>query len=498
MTDASNAIIEWDPNSGGALPAHITGAMDELGTNIPERDRVPSLSYEGKVWSIIKDGNKQRLESANNDGDVVPIPVMRMVILNFAAERGRAYYEGEYDPAKAEAPKCWSADGKAPDPSVVEKMSASCNGCPMSVKGSKVRDGKELVACSSHRLIAVAPAFDIEGDALRLKIAVTSDYDKEISEHGWFAFRQYNDFLKSRGITHTGLVVTKVKFDGNVAYPKLLFALDRILTVEEVQQVKNALQNPKLEDLINERWTPAGGNGTPSNDSDIRPKPEDPNHIHAAGTVDEKWWDGVAWVDPWNTGPIAPPVSTLPPPPVDAAPKVAEKSGLEKAADDGWAPHPQAPGYHYKGQEVVADADLEARYAGNAPASADTAPSSAPDATQESSAPTSDSGQTVTTAASPSEPPVAQPDPMDAARADGWVAHPEAPGYHYKGQEVVDDATLAARYAGNSASTSTAGSTPTGAGTTETAASAGGGAAATPNATGEVPADVADLLNKWS
>jgi hypothetical protein len=37
-------------------------------------------------------------------------------------------------------------------------------------------------------------------------------------------------------------------------------------------------------------------------------------------------------------------------------------------------------------------------------------------------------------------------DPMVAARADGWIAHPSAPGYHYKGQEVLPDAQVAAKY----------------------------------------------------
>lgn len=37
-------------------------------------------------------------------------------------------------------------------------------------------------------------------------------------------------------------------------------------------------------------------------------------------------------------------------------------------------------------------------------------------------------------------------DPMAAAQADGWVVHPDAAGFHYRGQEVVADAELATRY----------------------------------------------------
>jgi hypothetical protein len=35
---------------------------------------------------------------------------------------------------------------------------------------------------------------------------------------------------------------------------------------------------------------------------------------------------------------------------------------------------------------------------------------------------------------------------LDAAHADGWIAHPTSPGWHYKGQEVKSDADVAAMY----------------------------------------------------
>lgn len=384
------SVATWDPLSGAPLPAYLTDTLGELGTNIADRMSVPSLSYEGKTWAIHKDGNKTKLQVQNADGDMVPVPIMRLIILNYNPDRGRAYYPGLYNPATSSAPVCWSADGKFPDPSVKEKQSPACNGCPMSIKGSKVADGKELVACGSHRMIAVAPAFDLASDPLRLKIAVTSDYDKEIVEHGWFAFRQYADFLKSRGVTHTALVVTKVKFDMQAQYPKLLFALDRVLSPDEIGQMKVALANPKVAELLAEKWTAAGTAGTPIDDIDIapqpalqettpvgqiapqpvapvgRPKPTDSAHIAHAGTEYELWWDDTAWVKPWDgTAPVAPPAPVAPVAP--AAPVQPAHDPIASAEADGWIAHPDAPGHHYKGQEVVTNAELVTRYpAGNA------------------------------------------------------------------------------------------------------------------------------------
>jgi hypothetical protein len=73
-----------------------------------------------------------------------------------------------------------------------------------------------------------------------------------------------------------------------------------------------------------------------------------------------------AWVaeTPANTAaaPAAQPAAPSQPsaPPVTPAPVV--KHGLDAARDDGWLPHPTAPGWHYKGQEVKTDADVAALY----------------------------------------------------------------------------------------------------------------------------------------
>lgn len=504
----AGAVVAWDPNSGAALPDYLKNALEETGSNIQDRMSVPSLSYEGKVWQIVKNSNRQKLQMQNSDGDIVPVPVMRAVVLNYNGDRGRAYYEGTYNPSAVTAPKCWSADGKAPDDSVKEKMSALCQGCPMSVKGSKVDQGREMVACSSHRMLAVAPAFNLDDEPLRLKIAVTSDYDKELVDHGWFAFRQYVDFLKSKGISHTAMVVTKIKFDQNQAYPKLLFAIDRVLTAEEVQKVIPLTKSDAVRDLLVEKWTAAGVNGTDKTDSDIKPH------------------------------------------------------GLEGAYLDGWQAHPDAAGYSWKGQEVITNEELAARYpapvAPPAPPAQEQAAPAAPTAPavpaaeqviehapqQQAAAPAAPAKEQLVAATSapkptdpahiahagtehelwwngtewakpwntapmhPTEPPAppappaapaapAAPakTPRELALEAGWVQHPDSAPHGYLGSEVLDWPTIEARYAGNgSAQTATAaagdqGSAAGASSTTTTATTA-----ASPS---DVPPEVAELLGKW-
>lgn len=261
----SNALMLFD-NPKMSVPAHIASFFEEE-SNIADKVTVPSLSYEGKVWTISLNGEKTKLTKRNDEGDEEPIQTMKVVVLDYAKRRGRAYYEGAYDPAKPGTPLCWSEDGEKPDPSVSNPQAPTCKQCPMSVKGSKVTEqGKAVTACSQHRMIVVVPANKLDFTPLRCKIAITSDYDKqspELEAKGWFAFSQYIDLLRSRGVHHTAALVTKIKFDPNVAYPKLIFSPERWLTDDEINIVAPIAKSEEVKKLLSGTWTPAGVDGVP-------------------------------------------------------------------------------------------------------------------------------------------------------------------------------------------------------------------------------------------
>lgn len=262
---------------GAKLPEHIRRLQEEEGSNIPEKQTVPSLSYGGKIWSVSVDGDKKKLMKKDADGDEVPASVVQVVVLNFNPRRGRAYYEGAYDPDNVSQPKCWSEDGFKPHESVTEPQASKCESCPMSAKGSKVTDsGKTVSACSQHRMLAVVPAYNILSpnlQALRLKIAITSDWDKQGKEQqakGWFGFQQLVDYLKANGCTNTLSVVLKIKFDPNTDYPKLLFSPSRYTTEDEVNALRALAKAPETTALL-KGWTPAGADGTPLDETEDQP-----------------------------------------------------------------------------------------------------------------------------------------------------------------------------------------------------------------------------------
>lgn len=271
---ASNSLTTFQP---GAVPAHIAAARESgaLGSNTEGSGiTVPSLSPQGKVWTISLEGNKTRLEKRDNDGEIVPVGVMKVVILDFAQRRGRTYYEGTYDPDKESAPLCWSDDGITPDASSPQLQAKKCAECPRAVKGSKVTDnGKAVAACSQHRMMALVPANKLDFTPLRLKIAITSDFDKQSqgaagnTSQGWFAFQQYRDYLKSVGVSHTAEVVTKMKFDSSATYPKILFAAERWLNPEELAIAGPLSKQEDVQTLLGGTWTPAGPDGVKKDDT---------------------------------------------------------------------------------------------------------------------------------------------------------------------------------------------------------------------------------------
>lgn len=360
-------------------PAHVAHFFDDAGTNIAPRTTVPSLSPEGKTWTISLNGNKTKLQRRNQDGDLEPLPIMKVVILDYAKQRGRAYYEGEYDPNNVSAPVCWSDDGVTPDaslpgpfpagtavePGSSRKISAACANCPMAVKGSKVIPGtnKAVTACAQHRMMALVPdpAMGLKDiPPLRLKIAMTSDWDKQSpdqEQQGWLAFSNYVDWLVARNVKHTAALVTKMKFDPQAAYPKIFFSAERYLEPQELAVIGPLSKSEEVKKLLGGTWTPAGVDGVPKDQQKVagaEPATDQlavpqktTEYVMAAGeTFTKEQYIASGWSEeqliaagklvaitpapaPAPAEPPAPPPAPAVPPPAAAAPAAAEEIVLE-------------------------------------------------------------------------------------------------------------------------------------------------------------------------
>lgn len=329
------------------LPAHLTD-LNEQG-NIVARDQINQLSFRGKVWRVIVEGQENIVRNSQQD----PVASVQVTILDYNKARSRSFYVGGYVEGKTTPPTCWSKDGVAPDPEVREKQSATCALCPKSAKGSKMNEvtGVAGTACAQFKRMVVVPLADPNFSPLLVKIPQTSMWDKENAENeaqGFYAFDQYMDFLKRKGVNHTANITTKIRFDSRTSYPKLVFSAVDWTPATNFEAIKAQLAKKELIDSMLNVIDVAGGaapeGGAPTPDAYEPPAATAAPAPAAAAAAPAKPAVAVA------VAPVAPAATKPRPAPVAAKPAVAPAPAAaavdpdDKPASFGAAPaSPAAP-----------------------------------------------------------------------------------------------------------------------------------------------------------
>jgi uncharacterized Zn-binding protein involved in type VI secretion len=314
----TNALTIFDPAN---VPDHIK-TFNETHTNIGDKTSVDSLTYKGKIWTVAVSGTKTPLMKKNEDGDDEPRSTLPVVLLDYNKRRGRSYYSGGYVDDRPAVPDCWSPDGITPDPTSTALQSDKCATCPMAVKGSKTTEqGAQTTACSQFRMAAIALYRKWDMPPLRLRLAITSDYDakgaKANEAKGWYAFQQLTDLLRARGVKHTASVVIRLKFDPAVAYPKVLFSPVGWTTEEEIEILAPLSESDEVKQLLSPTYTPNGGDGARKDQTP--PAEEEPDE------------DGpIAQAPPAAKAPKAPKAKVAPAP----APAVEDEDAEAEPADE--------------------------------------------------------------------------------------------------------------------------------------------------------------------
>lgn len=365
-------LIPFNQSGPAQLPAHIAAAFGDDEGNTAGRATIDQLSYRGKIWRLVVKGEESPLMKTDNEtGERVPVQSVTLVVVGLNKARSRSYYEGAYEDGKNAAPICYSADGVTPDASVKAPQSPTCASCAWSVKGSKITESnKQTTACSPFKRVAVVPSQRIDSHpVLLLRMAQTSVWDKDADgKDGYYAWDQYVDMLRARGAIHTALVETRVKFDHNVPYPKLLFKAERWLDAAEIAAAKTRI----VDDAEVIATALAGG----ANDG-VMGQPAAAPATRAQGTMQtqkspvppvaqQQMVDISAMMEEIATPPAPAPVAAPTPP--KAPPKVPVKAPEPVFPPEGWAVHPEDPAYYFKDDDVITEAELRARVQPPAPA----------------------------------------------------------------------------------------------------------------------------------
>jgi hypothetical protein len=199
----------------------------------------PVLSFRGKVWRLISGGEERPI--LNSDGD--PVSSLVVVLLRAQREISKLYYAKRYQEGDDARPDCFSVDGVKPDPRSPHKQAESCVSCPHNVFGSRITEsGAKGKACSDNRRLAVVPLASLtDQNAIPTLLRVPPASLGELAKLG----RQ----LDKAGVPYQGVAV-KLGFDPNVAYPKLVFSVVRVLTIEEGQAVLDLLNHEVMESIF--------------------------------------------------------------------------------------------------------------------------------------------------------------------------------------------------------------------------------------------------------
>lgn len=221
------------------------------------------LSPKGSKWRIKHKGEEAMITDA--DGD--PKSTIDLVIIDAPAHISKTYYVNGYVEGSTDAPDCQSIDGIVPDPASTSPQSASCAACPHAQFGSRITPaGKKGKACSDALRLAVVPAGDITngnfGGAMLLRVSATAIA----------GFVQYNDLLKSNGKSFRA-VITRVGFDPDASYPKLVFKRGRDLTEDErTDVVEMYSRTDALSRILSEPAQPRDDDDQPAQAAAPAPK----------------------------------------------------------------------------------------------------------------------------------------------------------------------------------------------------------------------------------
>ena len=166
----------------------------------------PRISLKGGRFRIVDGDSETVLDSTT----------LNVIIVGRNPVSTKQFYAKAWSPdAEPTAPNCFSLDGVRPDDESENKQSDLCANCPQNAWGSKVTPaGQKIKACSDEKRIAVVSAEAPDGPIYLLRVTGGS----------FKALREYDTVLRQHGLIAEG-VVTKVSFDTDASFPRLIFAV---------------------------------------------------------------------------------------------------------------------------------------------------------------------------------------------------------------------------------------------------------------------------------
>ena len=244
------------------IPAHLQGRIGtpsaltkSLGAGLSTGEAVPRISIKGSRFRIVEDGAET----------VLPDTTIDVVIVGANPRLSKTYYAKPWDPDDEPAgPDCYALDGISPDISVTTPMNDLCATCEFNAWGSKLGpQGQKLKACTDQKRLAVVAADDPEG----------SIYLLSVTPAALKGLNQYQKDLAVRGIP-AEIVRTRVTFDTDASFPKLMFKFGGFLDADTQAVVDTLFDDPMVRTITGEHVEAPDAPAAPAAKAAPEPEPE--------------------------------------------------------------------------------------------------------------------------------------------------------------------------------------------------------------------------------
>ena len=254
------------------LPAHLQAAASakelakEFSGNV--QSGFPVLKYRGKTWRVTKGGEEQVY--TNEEGDA--IQNVKLVLIKSNESLSKTYYKNGYEEGSQDKPDCWSAGGVSPDPNVPKPVASKCQGCPMNAWGSRTNKetGKKQKACQDVRRMAVIMEHELEAVAEGEKDF--EDAEVMLLRVPGGSLNPLKDYVEQKLLPKGGLLpfmlVTRVGFEVDAAYPKFTFKAARFLDEDEFGTVVEFRDSAIVKRILDESAELADGESTEEDDDE--------------------------------------------------------------------------------------------------------------------------------------------------------------------------------------------------------------------------------------
>jgi hypothetical protein len=201
------------------------------------------VGIKGKAWHIRH--RSQSITLMREDGDG-PRNSIEVVVVKAATPLQKTFYANGYEQGSDAAPDCFSMNGVTPDVSVPvdKRVNPTCANCPKAAWGSKITDaGKKAKACTDSRRLAIVPDRDLKnemfGGPMLLRVPAAS----------LDGLAKMDEMMKKMGFPIC-TYVTKISFDPQAEFPKLVFTPARPLSDDEVDTIMGMRETAQVGHII--------------------------------------------------------------------------------------------------------------------------------------------------------------------------------------------------------------------------------------------------------